>query len=40
LRQTPTTESADGRYALKAVNVPEASCDPAAELFATRFEGN
>lgn len=40
LRQTPTTQSADGRYALKAVNVPEASCDPAAELFANGFEGN
>jgi len=40
LRQTPTTGSADGRYALKAVNVPEASCDPAAELFANGFEGN
>ena len=24
----------------KAVNVPEASCDPAAELFANGFEGN
>ncbi|MBK9653990.1 MAG: hypothetical protein IPO66_00425 [Rhodanobacteraceae bacterium] len=40
LRQTPNTESADGRYALKAVNVPEAGCDPAAELFANGFEGN
>ena len=40
LRQTPTTESADGRYALKTVNVPEAGCDPAAELFANGFEGN
>ena len=40
LRQTPTTQSADGRYALKAVNVPEDSCDPAAELFANGFEGN
>jgi hypothetical protein len=39
LRQTPTTESADGRYALKTVNVPEAGCDPAVELFANGFEG-
>lgn len=40
LRRTPTSESAGGRYALKAVNVPEVSCDPAAELFANGFEVN
>lgn len=40
LRQTPTTESLDGRFALKAVNAPEAGCDAAAELFANGFEGS
>lgn len=40
LRQTPSTASADGRYALKAVNVPEAGCDLSVDLFANGFEGS
>lgn len=40
LRQTPSTVSADGRYVLKAVNVPEAACDPSVDLFANGFEGS
>lgn len=40
LRQTPSTPSIDGRFALKAVNVPEAACNPAVDLYADGFEGN
>lgn len=40
LRQTPSTTSTDGRFALKAVNVPQAGCEPSLELFANGFEGN
>lgn len=39
LRRTASTASPDGRFELKAVNVPEASCNPAVELFADGFEG-
>lgn len=40
LRQTPGTASAEGRFVLKAVNVPEAACDPSVDLFANGFEGS
>jgi hypothetical protein len=40
LRQTPSSASADGRYVLKGVNVPDVACDPTLDLFANGFEGS
>jgi hypothetical protein len=37
IRPQPLKE--DGRFVLKAINVPEAGCDPLLELFADGFEG-
>jgi hypothetical protein len=39
VRVTPERSSDDGRFVLKAVNVPEAGCDPLLDLFANGFEG-
>ena len=39
VKMTPEQASADGRFVMKAVNVPEAGCDPLLELFANGFEG-
>jgi hypothetical protein len=39
LKVVPEQASADGRFVLKAINVPEAGCDPLLELFANGFEG-
>lgn len=38
-RYTPEAKSADGRYALKAVNVPAGGCEPFSDaLFSNGFE--
>ena len=39
VRMTPERSSNDGRFVLKAVNVPDAGCDPLLDLFANGFEG-
>lgn len=39
VRATPQSTSADGRYTMKSVKVPQAACDPLLELFANGFEG-
>lgn len=39
LKVIPERVSADGRFVIKAVNVPEAGCDPLLDLFANGFEG-
>lgn len=39
VQHTPEAKSADGRYALKAVHVPEGGCDPFPDpLFSDGFE--
>jgi hypothetical protein len=39
-RSAPEAQSADGRYALKAVHVPAVGCDPFPDpVFADGFEG-
>lgn len=40
VRRTQAQSSTDGRYALKAVRVPDASCSALTDLFADGFEGN
>ena len=35
----PQSRSDDGRFVIKAINVPEAGCDPLLDLFANGFEG-
>jgi hypothetical protein len=39
LKVVPEQASVDGRFVIKAINVPEAGCDPLLELFANGFEG-
>lgn len=39
LKMVPEQASADGRFAIKAVNVPAAGCDPLLDLFTNGFEG-
>ncbi len=39
LKVVPEQASVDDRFVLRAVNVPEAGCDPLLELFANGFEG-
>ena len=39
LKVVPEQASVDDRFVLKAINVPEAGCDPLLELFANGFEG-
>lgn len=40
LKTTLEQSSNDGRFVVKAVNVPEAGCDPLLDLFANGFEGS
>ncbi|HWS25307.1 MAG TPA: hypothetical protein VN259_01910 [Xanthomonadales bacterium] len=39
LKVVPEQASVDGRFVIKAINAPEAGCDPQLELFANGFEG-
>ena len=39
LKVVPEQASVDGRFVIKAINVPEAGCDPLLDLFANGFEG-
>jgi hypothetical protein len=39
LKVVPEQASADGRFVIKAINTPEAGCDPLLDLFANGFEG-
>jgi hypothetical protein len=39
LKVVPEQASADGRFVMKAINTPEAGCDPLLDLFANGFEG-
>ena len=39
LKVVPEPASVDGRFVMKAINVPEAGCDPLLDLFANGFEG-
>jgi len=40
LRVLPENTSADGRFAMKSVMVPEVGCDAFLDLFANGFEGS
>lgn len=40
LRTTAEQTAGDRRFAVKQVHVPEASCDPLADLFSNGFEGS